>query len=516
MRRVVSVWFPTLPTDRLGLPDSREDRGAAPVARMHASHDAGPGQNPVLLFPLVTVAGRLLVSVDAIAEAQGLRPGMKLAQAQALVPGLSVHNADPAGDAKALLQLAGWCLRYAPLAALDPPDGLWIDVTGTTHLYDGETRLLRDLLNRLRAQGWAAHAAIADIPAVAHAVARYGGGGVVPSGAAITADFPIEALRLPPDILADLRLMGFEQVGPLANAARAPLVRRFGPLLAARLDQAAGVLFEPIKPIAPPASIQTRLAFAEPLLTAVALSSVITHLVALACKDMEQAGVGARRLDLRFERIDGSIQAIRIGTSRPVRDARHLSRMLNERLEHVDPGLGVEAMHLFVTAADSSGFVQTASSLLEDTALDIAPLVDRLANRLGETFVYRKAPVESEVPERSVRLVPALTRITGNWPADLPRPVRLLDPPQPIDTMALLPDHPPVAFTWRRVRHKIRYADGPERIAGEWWKRDREWILVRDYFRVEDENGLRFWLFRRGNGTDPDTGDMCWFLHGFF
>ena len=329
------------------------------------------------------------------------------------------------------------------------------------------------------------------------------------------AGFPIEALRLPADMLTDLRLMGFERVGPLVAAARAPLVRRFGVELAKRLDQATGVSFEPIVPIEPPASIQARLGFVEPLLTAEAFSTVIATLVAQVCGDLERAGLGARRLDLRFERVDGSVQAIRIGTARPVREARHLGRMLDERLECVDPGLGVEAMHLIVAAADTLGFVQTASSLVSETSPDLAPLVDRLVNRLGEA-VYRIAAVESDVPERSVRRVPALIRADSGWPADLPRPVRLLDPPQPIDAMALLPDHPPVAFTWRRVRHRVRHADGPERIAGEWWKRDREWVSVRDYFRVEDEDGRRFWLFRRGNGSDVETGDMRWFLHGFF
>ncbi len=330
------------------------------------------------------------------------------------------------------------------------------------------------------------------------------------------AAFPIEALRLPADMLTDLRLMGFERVGSLAAAARAPLARRFGVELAKRLDQAAGVLFEPIVPVELSASIHAKLGFVEPLLTAEAFSIVITSLVAQVCGDLERARLGARQLDLRFVRVDGSVQAIRIGTARPVRDARHLARMLDERLECVDPGLGVEAMQLIVVMADTLGFVQAASSLVAEASPDLAPLVDRLANRLGKEEVYRLAPVESDVPERSMRQVPALTQLTGGWPADLPRPVRLLHPPQPIDAMALLPDHPPVAFTWRRLRHKVRHADGPERIAGEWWKRDLEWGSVRDYFRVEDEDGRRFWLFRRGNGSDMETGDMRWFLHGFF
>jgi len=499
MRRVVSVWFPTLPTDRLRQPEN-------------ANTAASP--------PLVIVAARLLTAVDAAAAALGLRPGMNLAQAQALVPGLAVQGANPPADAAALARLAEMGLHYAPLAAPDPPDGLWIDVTGSTHLHGGETRLLRDLLRRLRAQGWAAHAAVADTPAVAHAMARFGGGGVVLPDAGVMAGLPIEALRLPPETLADLRLMGFERVGPLAAAARAPLVRRFGPLLARRLDQAAGTLFEPITPIVPPALIQARLAFMEPLLTAEAFSAVIVQLVDSVRGDLERAERGARRLDLLFERVDRSVQAIRVGTARPVRDAHHLGRMLDERLERVDPGLGVEAMHLIVAAADPLAFVQTASSLVAEPSPDIAKLVDRLTNRLGEAQIYRIAPVQSDVPERSLRRVPALSpvapNVTAAWPADWPRPVRLIDPPQPIEAMALLPDQPPVAFTWRRVRHLVRHADGPERIAGEWWKRDREWLSVRDYFRVEDEAGRRFWLFRRGDGSDTDTGDMRWFLHGVF
>jgi protein ImuB len=441
---------------------------------------------------------------------------MKVAQAQALVPGLMVFDADPEGDAAELLRLAEWCLRYAPLAAVDVPDGVWIDVSGSAHLHGGEARLLRDLERRLGEQGLRVRAAVADTPAVAHAVARFAEGGVVPPGASVMADLPLEALRLPVKIAADLRLMGFDRIGPLAAAARAPLVRRYGTVLALRLDQAAGQVFEPIEPVVPAALVQARLGFVEPLMTAEAFSVVIARLVASVCGDLERAGQGARRLDLLFERVDGSVQAIRIGTARPVRDARHLGRMLDERLEQVDPGPGVEAMRLVAAVSEPLAFVQSVSSLVAPSVPDIAPLVDRLANRLGEAAVYRIAPVESYVPERSVRRVAAMATVKGGWPEDLPRPVRLLDPPQPVEAMALLPDDPPVAFTWRRVRHRVRHADGPERIAGEWWKRDREWAAVRDYFRVEDEDGRRFWLFRRGNGRDEQTGDMRWFLHGFF
>lgn len=372
---------------------------------------------------------------------------------------------------------------------------------------------------------------------MAHALARFSGERIsiappdqASPGTSILADFPIEALRLPAMVLLTLRQLGFDRIGSLTTVARAPLVRRFGAVLALRLDQADGRVFEPIAPVLPPMSIQSRLGFAEPLLTADAFATVTGHLVRDICAILEQSGQGARRLDLLFERVDGTIQGVRIGTARPVRDARHLGRMLQERLEQVDPGLGVEAMRLIVAVADPLGSVQAASlpfkvSSAEPPAADIASLVDLLANRLGPGRIYRMAPVQSHVPERSVNRVVALTTAKdwgqGNWPANLARPnlarpVRLLDPPQPVRAMTLLPDGPPVAFTWRQVRHGVRHADGPERIMGEWWKRKREQRALRDYFRVEDEDGRRFWLFRRGNGKDPDTGDMSWFLHGFF
>ena len=441
---------------------------------------------------------------------------MKLAQAQALVPGLMVYDADPEGDAAELLGLAEWCLRYAPLAAVDAPDGLWIDVSGSAHLHGGEARLLRDLEQRLAEQGLRARAAVADTPAVAHAVARFADGGVVPPGASVPPDLPLEALRLPAEVAADLRLMGFDRIGPLAAAARAPLVRRYGTLLALRLDQAAGRVFEPIEPVVPAALLQARLGFVEPLLTAAAFSVVIARLVASVCGDLERAAQGRGAWICCSS---GWTAACRPCASAPrgrcampgISGACWMSGWSKSI-----PARGWRRCGWWSPLPNLWRWSQSASSLVAPPAADIAPLVDRLANRLGEAAVYRIAPVESHVPERSVRRVAPMVAVAGGWPADLPRPVRLLDPPQPVEAMALLPDDPPVAFTWRRVRHRVRRADGPERIAGEWWKRERERFAVRDYFRVEDEDGRRFWLFRRGNGRDPETGDMRWFLHGFF
>jgi len=464
----------------------------------------------------------VLAAVDAAAAALGLRPGMAVGHACALIPDLTVVEADAAGDAAALARLAAWCLRrYAPLAAPDPPGGIWIDATGCAHLFGGEAAMLADLVGRLTAQGFAARAAIADTPGAAHAVARFAPGDervrVVPAGgnADALADLPVEALRLPPAAVDGLRRLGFERIGPLAAAPRAPVALRFGNEVGRRLDQAMGRAAEPISPVLPSGVPRRRLGFAEPVSTPEDLRRAIGRLAADLCRDLEAGGLGARRLDLLFLRVDGRPAAVRIGTARPTRDAGRLAALLADRLDTLDPGLGVEAMILSAPLAEPLSPAQLGAGGLAGAgdAADLSPLVDRLLNRLGPSRLYRVAPVESDVPERSVRTVPPLAPPVGaTWPPALPRPARLLAPPEPVEVVAMLPDHPPVLFVWRRGRHRVRHADGPERIFGEWWRSESEVAALRDYYRVEDEAGGRFWLFRDGA---PEAGAR-WWMHGLF
>ncbi len=491
-----------------------------------------PGAPPAEAPPLVTAARdgarRVIAAADAAAQALGLRPGRTLAEAQALVPGLAVVPADPAAEAEGLARLAAWCLRYAPLAAPDPPDGLWIDITGAAHLAGGEAALCADLCRRLGAAGVAARAAVAETPGAAWALARFGAAEVVvvpPGGVAeALAPLPPAALRLAPAAVALLDRLGIARIADLVALPRGPLARRFGPAVPARLDQALGRAPEPIVPVVPPAALMARCDFPEPVLTATALAGAIDRLAALVCAQLDAAGEGARRLDLRFERVDGAVPAIRIGTARASRAPAHLARLLRERLETIDPGLGVAALALLVARAEPLAAAQAVAPLAvaplagaETAAPDLAVLLDRLANRLGAGRVWRAAPVESAVPERMVRRIAPLAPPAGRgWPAGLPRPARLLCPPQPVEALALLPDHPPAAFTWRRRRFRVRRADGPERIWGEWWRRDAEALAARDYWRVEDETGRRFWLYRRGDGVEAASGDLRWFLHGVF
>ncbi|QUS35569.1 Y-family DNA polymerase [Falsirhodobacter algicola] len=488
MARVISVFLPMWPVDRLR---RQED---------------SPSDRPLVL------AGRLgnrrvLTAVDTGAAGLGLVVGMPVSKAQALVQGLRIEAANPEADLASLERLAFWILqRIAPIVAVDPPDGIVIDSTGADHLHGGEDALLEALTGRLALSGVTARAAVADTWGAAHALARFGGD---------LAQMPPEALRLPPATVAGLRDMGFATIGDLMAAPRAPLTRRFGPELIRRIDQMFGDAAEPIDALRPPGLIETRRAFAEPIGAAETIARYIGKLVVALCAELDKRGLGVRRLDLICHRVDHELQTVRIGLAVPQRDPQRLTRLLCDRIPTIAPGFGIEIMTLTATITEPLAARQT--STLAPEAPDLSGLIDTLANRVGHRAIYRIAPVASDVPERSVRRIPALSEpTTEGWPDHWPRPTRLFARPEPIETMALLPDQPPVWIAWRGIRRRIARADGPERIFGEWWTREAERVAVRDYFRVEDDAGERLWIFRAGDGEDAATGSHRWFVHGVF
>lgn len=506
MTRAVSVYLPSWPTDRL-----RRSLGAS----------APPPDRPLVL---VGREGRKrqISAVNKAALAEGIAPGMAVAKAQALLAGLDVRDADPAGDDAALDRLAVWALRrYSPIVAADPPDGLCLDMTGAAHLLGGEDAFIADLARRLADSGIMARIAVAPTYGAAHGLARFG-----PSASVIVQDhdlearlapLPVMALRLDAATIDALHRLGVDTIGDLAAMPRAPLTLRFGPDVGRRLDQAYGRVAEPCELVEAPELVRVRRAFAEPIAAPETLARYTGKLVVQLCEALETKGLGARRLDLLFTRVDNRVEAIRAGTAKPLRDARRMARLLCDRIETVAPGFGIELMTLTASVAEPLDYRSAASSLIEPAAPDLSELVDTLANRMAHGRLYRCAPTQSEVPERSIREIAPLAPPVGvAWPADWPRPARLLDPPAPVEAMALLPDHPPASFTWGGVRRRVKRADGPERIFGEWWVRDGELSAVRDYFQVEDDAGERFWLFRRGDGEDPNTGDHRWYLHGIF
>ncbi|MDB5510855.1 MAG: nucleotidyltransferase [Enterovirga sp.] len=524
MPRVVSLFLPTFPTDRIrrisGQSPSRARSGPSRSGR--EGGDAPPPEAPTVTA-VRDGSRRLIACVDDRAREIGLRPGLTVAHAQASVPGLTVIEADPEADRAALDGLARWCLRYAPVVQADPPDGVLIETEGAAHLLGGEAALLRDLLRRVRGAGFSAHAALADTPGAAWAMARHGGGGIVPPGGTARAldSLPVAALRLPDGTASALHLLGIERIGQLAALSSAHVLRRFGTAPGARLARAFGREPDPLVPLVHKEAARVRVAFAEPLVHPETLAAALADLAAELCRTLEQRGEGLRLLDAVFRRVDGCPLGLRAGTALPTRDPGHCLRLLGERLAEIDPGFGIDEMALVAGRVEPLHERQAETGAMTGAgpegalcdARALAPLVDRLGIRLGPERVFRAAPVESRVPERSVRRVPALAPATGgSWPAALPRPSRIIDPPEEVRATALLPDYPPVAFVWRRVRHVVRAADGPERVHGEWWRSDREAGEVRDYYRVEDERGRRFWLFR--NAPSPDG--TRWWLHGRF
>jgi protein ImuB len=326
---------------------------------------------------------------------------------------------------------------------------------------------------------------------------------------------PVAALRIARPVVEALSRVGIGTVGHLLRIPRATIPNRFGPDVMKRLDQALGTLREPINPVLPPTAKRQHISFAEPIGTPEDLARVAALLTERLCRDLEIAHEGARRLDLLFQRSDGQTEAIRVGTSKPSRDAKHLVKLFVEKLGMVDPGHGIDAATL--TAWRTEVLVPEQVNTLGDVEIDrreLAQLTDKLANRLGHGNVYRMAPVESDIPERAMRRVSGAAEVAGDWPKEAERPLSLLTPPEPVDVTAMLPDHPPVMFQWRGKLHRVKRADGPERIFGEWWQQPGEIAEVRDYFRVENERGERYWLYRDSRLTVGNT--YRWYLHGVF
>ena len=463
---------------------------------------------------------RVVIAADASAQRLGVTRGMAASMAQSLVAGLVVEDVDPTGDEAALERLALWALRqYSPVVATDQPDGLMIDITGATHLRGGEAAMLSDLVTRLGSAGIAARVGVAQTYGAAHALARFGVSPVTAisaGGNEALVRLPVAALRLPSETVDGLRRLGFDRVGELAATPRAPLALRFGSDVGRRLDQMFARVSEPFELVEAPELMRVGRAFAEPIAAAETIARAIAVLVDRLCAALEKSGLGARTLDLIFHRVDDALQAIRVGTAKPVRDRKRLTRLLCDRIEKVSPGFGIETMTLSAPLAEPLDYCAATSNLIDAKTPDISELIDILGNRVGAERLYRVAPMTSDVPERSVHRVAPLAAAEGaSWPGEWPRPSRLFTPER-VETVALLPDHPPASFTWRGIRRRVRRADGPERVFGEWWKRDAESAAVRDYFQVEDDAGERFWLFRAGDGEDPGTGAQNWFIHGIF
>jgi protein ImuB len=462
-----------------------------------------------------------LVACDVAALGLGLTPGTALADARARVPALAVFDYDPAADLALLGWLADGCELYTPAVMLDPPQGLLLDISGCAHLYGDEARLAKDLKARLRRHGLTCRLALGATPDSARAKATY--------AKAAIADLPVEALDGGDKVHKALRRAGLKRIGDLAIRPRKPLAARFGKAVVVKL---ARLLEEEDPRITPRRSlpcIHVARNFAEPISRTNDVLATIEMLAGEAAVLLGERGEGGRRFEVSLFRSDGHVARLGIDTGGPTRDAKLLMRLIRERLDALadplDPGFGYDMIRLAVPLAEILANVQVGLETKADTDAEAAALIDRLSVRLGPDRVRQFQARDSHMPERA-----ALERAAqsgapaSNWPKPEPgepamRPFRLFETPQAIEVIASIPDGPPRQFRWRRRLHQIVAHEGPERIAPEWWRRKGghepgKGGLTRDYYRVEDSEGRRFWLFRRG--LYEEQGSPLWYLHGQF
>ena len=501
----------------------------------------------------------MLWALNREAGAKGLRSGMRLADARALLAGLVTARADAAADRQGLERLALWCNRFTPWCAVDGGSeegpgggegGLLLDVTGCAHLFGGEAALMGEIAARLASLGVENRLGLADTPGAAWALARFGAaddrapdGGATdhriaaPGGThAAIAALPVEALRLAAEDARLLRRLGLATIGAVDGLPRASLARRFpsrerGSAVLARLDRALGRLAEPIVPLAPLPACLERLALPEPLLDRAGLDAVLARLIPGLTASLERDGLGTRRLALWCYRVDGGVSVRTVATARAVRDGDHLLRLFRETLETIDPGFGIDCAALHAERVEPLAPAQLSLTGDRRKQGGVDLLVDRLLAKLGDGAVCRLEPAARHRPEAAERAV-APGREPAPWsgapeapeapapPQHPQRPFRLFDRPEPIDVMAEVPDGPPLLFTWRRVRRRVMRAAGPERIEPEWWAgagtggRDE---AVRDYYRIEDADGRRYWLYRAGLYGDGGNGaPPRWYVHGLY
>jgi protein ImuB len=209
-----------------------------------------------------------------------------------------------------------------------------------------------------------------------------------------------------------------------------------------------------------------------------------------------------------------------------VRDPKRVCRLFADRLavlgDACDPGFGFDMLRLSALVTERFDPSQTGFAAPDQDA-ELAHLIDRLGARFGLRRVVRLAPQDTHIPEFAVAAVPAHAPRSTNqqlpaieFQSLIPaRPIRLFDHPERIEAVAEVPDGPPVRFRWRHVLHEIARAEGPERIAMEWWRDEHGHVLTRDYFRVESRQGARAWLYREGL-YGRETAQPRWFLHGLF
>src|SRR5471032_1718501 len=504
-RRILALWLPRLPTDRLTRKNGKQF--SAPLVI------SGKANNALYVHAL-----------EARASRQGLFKNQALANARAMVQPLAIVPADEKADAALLDAIADWCDRFTPLVSLDAPDGLFLDITGAAHLFGGEFAMLGCVTGLIANQGFAVQGAIAGTSLAARALARYAPDSIVPPGgeAEKIAPLPIAALDPSDKILRALRHAGLKTIGMVAQRLSSELSERLGKSFVAGLRVMLGAEEQPLAPRRPLPDLMAEQHFAEPIVIQDAIAASLLSLAQSLSGILEREGRGVRVLQAAFFRADGKVTRITIRTGEALRDPKVMLRLLRQRLDTLadplDPGFGFDLIRLEALLAEETRPGTLSFDSYENARRQIAFLIDRLSVRFGEHRVQRFVPQDTHIPEAAGAAVPAQERDfeQQNWtlkrrPGDPPRrPLRLLERPEDSVPLSEVPDGPPVRFGWRSARFDVARAEGPERIAMEWWRKEG---LTRDYFRVETREGQRFWLYR--DGLHHQLAPR-WYLQGIF
>lgn len=496
-KRYASIWFPCLLANR----KVRQDATLA-----HTDF--------VIAAP---VHGKMVAkAVSPGAKAKGIRTGMVVADCKTVLPGLEVFKWEENSEHELLKALGEWCIRFSPVVAIDLPDGLIIETTGCTHLWGGEELYLQDIVQKFSRMGYQVRVAIAGTIGTAWGMARFSPSTfIVPPHQEKTALLPLPpaALRLETPVLEKLSKLGMHRINTFINMPGSALRRRFGNHFLQRLHQALALAPEFIEPLQPTTPYFIHLPCLEPVRTAKAIEIALHQLLEEICQRLKKEEMGIRACVFTTHRIDGKQQQLKIGTGRPSVNLQHLMKLFEHKLPTIEPALGIEVFTLEVTQVMPLAPTQDAlwhTAVTQDDA-KLAELLDRIADRVGPQNIKRYLPDEHYWPERSVRLATSAEDSSpAQWPTGL-RPLHLLAKPELIEVMVLVPDYPPKSFKYQGQLHKVIKADGPERIEQEWWLQQGHY---RDYYCIEDETGIRYWIFRLGHYDDVHQPQ--WFIHGFF
>ena len=485
------------------------------------ARSSGFGPDDPVVLTVEGTHGPIIHAVTQAAAERGARAGSRLTDARAIDPALVAVPADPAGDEALLERLARWAGRWSPLVEVDGANALRLDVTGIAHLFGGERKLVADVQTRFAVAGLSTRVAMAPTAAAAWALAHYGDATAVICGkntGAKLADLPVAALRLPPEATRTLERLGLKTVGMLAGIERRSLARRFrdadNPVDA--LDRALGRKPEPLTAVPSHRPPRALLKLEEPATHPEAPMQALERLIPDLVQQLQRRHLGARRLTLIGFRVDGSTGVVSVATSIPSREPKHLHRLIADKAAALDPGFGFDAFALEASWAEALASAQDSLVGEPSGEREVARLVDRLSVKLGPDKVRRPQPYESHLPERASGWRPALEKAepVGTTPT-LIRPQRMLDRPEAIAVVYATPEGVPRRFVWRRAVHDIARVEGPERIAPEWW-RERSTARLRDYYRVEDQAGRRYWIYREGLIGDGRGGLPEWYMHGLF